>query len=71
MEYTHPLDDPQGHFYLLKNQLGQLSLWPEACALPAGWAIVAPPRPHAECVAWLEQRGGDLHPAAYARGGAA
>lgn len=68
MEYTNPFDDPLGYFYLLKNPLGQLSLWPESCALPAGWAIVAPPRPHSDCVAWLEQHGADLHPAGYARG---
>lgn len=69
MEYTHPFDDPQGHFYLLKNPLGQFSLWPEACTLPAGWAIVAQPRPHNECVAWLARHAGDLHPAAFAQGG--
>ncbi len=68
MEYTHPFDNPQGQFYLLKNALGQISLWPENCALPAGWRIVAEPRAHSDCVAWLEQQGGALHPAVFARG---
>jgi len=68
MEYIHPFDDPQGHFYLLKNALGQLSLWPETCALPAGWSVIAAPRPHCDCVAWLEHCGSDLLPAAFAQG---
>lgn len=68
MEYTNPFDNLQGRFYLLKNHLGQLSLWPEACTLPGGWAVVAPPQPHGDCVVWLEQHSDGLHPTHYAQG---
>ncbi|STI77188.1 enterobactin synthase subunit F [Escherichia coli] len=39
MAFSNPFDDPQGAFYILRNAQGQFSLWPQQCALPAGWDI--------------------------------
>ncbi|MDI5049124.1 MbtH family NRPS accessory protein, partial [Salmonella enterica subsp. enterica serovar Montevideo] len=36
MEFSNPFDNPQGQFYILQNTQRQFSLWPAACALPAG-----------------------------------
>lgn len=39
MAFSNPFDDPQGAFYILRNAQGQFSLWPQQCALPAGWTL--------------------------------
>ncbi|MBU5565630.1 enterobactin biosynthesis protein YbdZ, partial [Escherichia sp. S69_ASV_4] len=44
MAFSNPFDDPQGAFYILRNAQGQFSLWPQQCALPAGWDIVCQPQ---------------------------
>ena len=46
MAFSNPFDDPQGAFYILRNAQGQFSLWPQQCALPAGWDIVCQPQSH-------------------------
>ncbi|MBO2026071.1 MbtH family protein [Klebsiella pneumoniae] len=35
-------DNPQGQFYILRNDQQQYSLWPAHCDLPAGWTVVCP-----------------------------
>jgi uncharacterized protein YbdZ (MbtH family) len=37
MEFSNPFDNPQGQFYILRNDQAEYSLWPQQCALPAGW----------------------------------
>ena len=44
MAFSNPFDDPQGAFYILRNAQGQFSLWPQQCALPAGWGGVCLPQ---------------------------
>ncbi len=44
MQFSNPFDNPQGQFYILRNDQQQYSLWPAHCDLPAGWAVVCPPR---------------------------
>ena len=44
MEFSNPFDNPQGQFAILRNDQGQYSLWPQQCALPAGWRVVGDPR---------------------------
>ena len=47
MAFSNPFDDPQGAFYILRNAQGQFSLWPQQCALPAGWDVVCQSQSHA------------------------
>lgn len=35
MQFSNPFDNPQGQFYILRNEQQQYSLWPHHCALPA------------------------------------
>ncbi|MGP3593865.1 MbtH family protein [Vagococcus sp. WN89Y] len=67
MEYTNPFDNPQGRFYILQNAQQQYSLWPEQCALPAGWQVMCEPQPTAQCNAWLEAHWHALTPSNYAQ----
>ena len=64
MAFSNPFDDPQGAFYILRNAQGQFSLWPQQCALPAGWDVVCQPQSQASCQQWLEAhwRTGCRHP---------
>ncbi|PLK76564.1 MbtH family protein, partial [Klebsiella pneumoniae] len=39
MQFSNPFDNPQGQFYILRNDQQQYSLWPAHCDLPAGWAV--------------------------------
>ncbi len=42
MQFSNPFDNPQGQFYILRNDQQQYSLWPAHCDLPAGWTVVCP-----------------------------
>lgn len=53
MQFSNPFDNPQGQFYILRNDQQQYSLWPGHCALPAGWTVVCPPQSVEACNAWL------------------
>ncbi|WP_426712019.1 MbtH family protein [Cronobacter muytjensii] len=66
MEFSNPFDNPQGRFWLLENDQQQLSLWPQACALPPGWRVVAPPQSKQACEAWLAPHGAALQPTRFA-----
>ena len=37
MQFSNPFDNPQGQFYILRNDQQQYSLWPAHCDLPAAW----------------------------------
>ncbi|OON38678.1 MbtH family protein [Izhakiella australiensis] len=67
MQFTNPFDDAQGHFYILRNAHQQFSLWPQQCALPAGWDIVQQPQSAEDCQAWLNRHWTTLSPASFAR----
>ena len=38
------------------------SLWPQQCALPAGWDVVCQPQSQASCQQWLEAHWRTLTP---------
>lgn len=63
MAFSNPFDDPQGVFYILRNAQGQFSLWPQQCALSAGWDIVCQPQSQESCQQWLEAHWRTLTPA--------
>lgn len=66
MSFSNPFDDPQGQFYLLQNPQRQFCLWPQQCALPAGWTVVCEPQSPEECQRWLTANWTTLTPAHYA-----
>ncbi|HIG5946299.1 MbtH family protein, partial [Klebsiella pneumoniae] len=49
MQFSNPFDNPQGQFYILRNDQQQYSLWPAHCDLPAGWTVVCPPQSAEAC----------------------
>ncbi|WP_435954793.1 MbtH family protein [Dryocola sp. BD626] len=69
MEYSNPFDAPQGRFYILENAAGQFSLWPENCALPAGWQVTREPALPDECNGWLKENWTNLQPTSFAAPG--
>ncbi|EIY5125061.1 MbtH family NRPS accessory protein [Klebsiella quasipneumoniae subsp. similipneumoniae] len=66
MQFSNPFDNPQGQFYILRNDQQQYSLWPGHCALPAGWTVVCPPQSVEACNAWLAANWSTLTPAHHA-----
>lgn len=62
MEQSNPFDDTHGRFAVLINAQQQYSLWPQHCALPAGWQVVCEPQSQEACYRWLEQHRANLHP---------
>lgn len=66
MQVSNPFDDAQGQFYILQNAGEAFSLWPQQCALPAGWQPVCEPQSLDDCSAWLAQRWTTLKPVSYA-----
>ena len=62
MESLNPFDDDRQICYILCNDEQQYSLWPDFCAIPAGWSGVFGPTSRGECVGWLEQHWQDMRP---------
>ncbi|KNC92647.1 MbtH family NRPS accessory protein, partial [Trabulsiella odontotermitis] len=52
-----------------RNAQQQYCLWPQQCALPAGWQAVCEPQSPEQCNAWLAERVTTLNPAHYATTG--
>lgn len=69
MQVSNPFDDAQGQFFILQNAGSAFSLWPQHCALPAGWRPVCEPQSLEACSAWLAQRWTTLKPEHFAGGG--
>ncbi|AMC36184.1 MbtH family protein [Janthinobacterium sp. B9-8] len=53
-EQVNPFDDESQDFLVLKNALGQYSLWPDFAAVPVGWSSVLGPEGHARCLEYIE-----------------
>ncbi len=66
MQFSNPFDNPQGQFYILRNDQQQYSLWPgalrPACRLGGG----VPPQSAEACNAWLAANWSTLTPAHHA-----
>lgn len=60
---TNPFDDPDGRFYVLRNDEGQHSLWPVFAEVPPGWSIVHHEDSRQGCVEYVDQHWTDLRPA--------
>lgn len=59
---TNPFDNVNGTFFVLVNDEGQHSLWPDFAAMPAGWQSVFGPSSRDECTSYVEDHWVDMRP---------
>lgn len=57
---TNPFDDDSASFTVLRNDIGQHSLWPDPLPVPAGWHQVFGPASKAECEEFVTENWTDL-----------
>lgn len=65
---TNPFEDAEGVYRVLRNTVGQYSLWPDFVEVPRGWHSVFGPGRRADCVEHIERNWTDLTPANRAGG---
>ncbi|TMR04952.1 MbtH family protein [Actinomadura soli] len=59
---TNPFDDPNGLFYVLRNDEEQHSLWPSFTDVPAGWTVVFGEEDRQQCLDFIEENWADMRP---------
>ena len=59
---TNPFDADEGTFFVLVNQEGEHSLWPEFAKIPAGWNNVFGPESRHACLDYIETNWTDMRP---------
>jgi len=59
---SNPLDDSQGRFFVVVNDEGQHSLWPELADVPAGWTAVHGAADRGSCLDYVEANWTDMRP---------
>lgn len=62
LEKTNPFETESGIFYVLVNNEGQHSLWPDYIATPAGWQRVFGPDSRDNCLSFIGDNWKDLKP---------
>ena len=51
----NPFDDENGSFFVLVNDAGQHSLWPDFAAVPAGWQVMFGAAARPDCLEYVER----------------
>lgn len=64
---TNPFEDDSLTYFVLVNDEGQYSLWPDFREVPAGWKAVGPHGPRKECLDWVEANWTDMRPTSLVR----
>lgn len=64
---TNPFDDDDHKFFVLINDEGQHSLWPEHLDVPAGWVHVGPHGDRTTCLTWIDAHWTDMRPLSLVR----
>jgi MbtH protein len=59
---TNPFEDDTAAYYVLRNDEGQYSLWPETIAIPEGWTKQLGPESRASCLSHIEANWTDMRP---------
>ncbi|MFD4636177.1 MbtH family protein [Lentzea sp. NPDC058436] len=59
---TNPFDNPDGSFFVVVNDEGQHSLWPEFADVPAGWTVVHGAADRASCLEYVTANWTDMRP---------
>lgn len=60
---TNPFDNEEGLFQVLRNDVGEFSLWPAPLTVPVGWDIALDTVPANEAEAWVREQWTSLTPA--------
>jgi len=60
---TNPFDNEEGVFHVLRNDVGEFSLWPAHLTVPAGWDVALDAVPSDAAEAWLREKWTSLTPA--------
>jgi MbtH protein len=64
---TNPFDNDEGVFFVLINDEGQHSLWPEFADVPAGWTTIHGPDSRAGCLEYVNANWTDMRPRSLVR----
>ncbi|MEN1969323.1 MbtH family protein [Lentibacillus sp. N15] len=59
---NNPFENPDGSYFVLMNQEGQYSLWPDFRGVPAGWKIVYGSANREDCMNYITFYWHDLIP---------
>jgi MbtH protein len=59
---TNPFDDENGSFFVLINDEGQHSLWPDFVDVPKGWKVIFGTETRAHCLEFIEKNWTDMRP---------
>lgn len=63
---SNPFEQEDGRYRVLRNQVGQHSLWPAFLRVPDGWTVVHEEDSRAACLEYVERNWTDLKPLAVA-----
>ncbi|WP_194891216.1 MbtH family protein [Catenulispora pinisilvae] len=63
---SNPFEQEDGRYRVLRNQVGQHSLWPVFLQVPDGWTVVHEEDSRAACLEYVERNWTDLKPLAVA-----
>jgi MbtH protein len=58
----NPFENEDGTYFVLVNDEGQHSLWPEFADIPAGWTARHGPDKRTACLEYVERNWTDLRP---------
>lgn len=58
----NPFEDAAAKFFVLVNQEGQHSLWPEFRPAPQGWQAVYGPEGRENCLSYVSTHWTDMRP---------
>lgn len=59
---SNPFDDPKGRFFVVVNDEGQHSLWPESANVPTGWTVVHGADNRCSCIDFINANWTDMRP---------
>jgi MbtH protein len=59
---TNPFEDDEGRYFVLINEEGQHSLWPDFADVPDGWKVIYGEDGRRECLDFIETNWTDMRP---------
>ncbi|WP_371588622.1 MbtH family protein [Streptomyces virginiae] len=59
---SNMLDRPNGRFFVVVNDEGQHSLWPESANVPAGWTVAHGAAERSLCLDYINAHWTDMRP---------
>jgi MbtH protein len=59
---SNPFENEDGTYFILVNDEGQHSLWPDFVEVPQGWSTAHGPDTRAACLDYVEKHWTDMRP---------